>query len=194
MATVDDRLNLWYGAKGRVLAQASPVSVIGNQSGPVIGNVPVKQLFHGQGQGLEYLALFRRGDSLEGVNVVGVHREEAHEFVHALVHASVELGERGEMLPYFHLLFTGLLEQTLGHHELDIFAGDEDLLEAVLHPANALGHEGEAVTVENGFLDTGDKAKTQVLADLADLPQKVQVKDKFLVLARAQIVKQLVHH
>ena len=120
--------------------------------------------------------------------------EEAHELVHALVHAAVELGEGGQVLPDFHLLVGGLLEQTLGHDELDVLAGDEDLLEAVLHPAHAVGDEGEPRAVEDGFLHAGDEAEAQVLADLADLAQEVQVEDQLLILARAQVVEQLVHH
>ena len=194
LAAVDDRLDVRDGAEGRVLAQGRPVAVVGDEPGPVIRDVLVEQLLHGQRQGLEHLALFHRGDPLEGVDVVRMHREEAHELVHALVHAAVELGEGGQVLPDFHLLVGGLLEQTLGHHELDVLAGDEDLLEAVLHPADAVGHEGEARAVEDGFLDTGDEAEPQVLADLADLAQEVEVEDQLLVLARAQVVEQLVHH
>lgn len=88
--------------------------------------------------------LFHRGDPLEGVDVVRMHGEEAHELLHALVHAAIELGEGCQVLPDSHLLVGGLLEQTLGHHELDVLAGDEDLLEAVLHPADAVGHKGKA--------------------------------------------------
>ncbi len=123
-----------------------------------------------------------------------MHGEEAHELVHALVHAAIELGEGSQILPDFHLLVGGLFEQTLGHHELDILAGDEDLLEAVLHPADAVGHKGEARAVENGFLDTGDEAEPQVLADLADLAQEVEIENEFLILAGAQVVEQFVHH
>src|SRR3989304_3167684 len=112
-----------------------------------------------------------------------MYGEEAHELVHALVHATVELGEGSQVLPDFHLLVGGLFEQTLGHHELDVLASDEDLLEAVLHPADAVGHEGETSAVEDGFLDTGDEAESQVFADLANLAQEVEVEDEFLVLA-----------
>ena len=145
-------------------------------------------------QRLEHLAFLHRGDPLEGVDVVRMHGEEAHELVHALVHAAVELGEGRQVLADFGLLVGGLLEQPLGHHELDVLAGDEDLLEAVLHPADAVGHEGEAGAVENGFLDAGDEAEPQVLADLADLAEEIQVEDQFLVLAGAQVIQQLVHH
>ena len=123
-----------------------------------------------------------------------MHREEADELVHALVHVAVEFGEGRQVLADLGLLLAGLLEQTLGHHELDVLAGDENLLEAVLHPADAVGHEGKARAVEDGFLDTGDEAEAQVLADLADLAQEVQVEDQLLVLAGAQVIEQLVHH
>ena len=47
--------------------------------------------------------------------------------------------------------------------------------------------------VEDGLLHAGDEAEAEVLADLADLPQEVEVEDQVLVLARAQEVQQLVH-
>ncbi|OQC24622.1 MAG: hypothetical protein BWX71_01810 [Deltaproteobacteria bacterium ADurb.Bin072] len=123
-----------------------------------------------------------------------MHGEETHELVHALVHAAIELSEGCQVPPDFHLLVSGLLEQTLGHHKLDVLAGDEDLLEAVLHPAYAVGHKGKAGAVKNGFLDAGDEAEPQVLADLADLAQEVEIENEFLVLAGAQVVEQFVHH
>ena len=49
------------------------------------------------------------------------------------------------------------------------------MLEAVLDAADAVGHEGEAGAIEDGFLHPGDEAEAQVLADLADLPEEVQV-------------------
>src|SRR5262249_1399335 len=120
--------------------------------------------------------------------------EEAYELVHALVHAAVELGEGGQVLADFDLLLGGLLEQALSHDELHIITGDENLLEAVFDPADAIGYEGETGTVKDGFLDTGDEAESQVLADLADLPEEIQVKDEFLILACAQVIEQLVHY
>ncbi|MCG3137503.1 MAG: hypothetical protein HJJLKODD_01349 [Phycisphaerae bacterium] len=68
------------------------------------------------------------------------------------------------------------------------------MLEAVLHPADAVGHKGKTRAVENGFLDTGDETEPQVLADLADLAQEVEIEDEFLILAGAQVVEQFVHH
>ena len=48
LAAVDDRLDVRDGAEGRVLAQGRPVAVVGDQPGPVVGNVLAKQLLHGQ--------------------------------------------------------------------------------------------------------------------------------------------------
>jgi hypothetical protein len=87
-----------------------------------------------------------------------------------------------------------LSRRAFGHHELDVLAGDEDLLEAVLDAADAVGHEGEAGAVEDGFLHPGDEAEAQVLADLADLPEEVQVENEILVLAGAQIIEQFIDH
>ena len=194
LAAVDHRLDIRYGTEGGVLAEIGPVGVIGDEPGPVVRHVLVENLLHGQRERLQHLALLHGGHPLKGVDIVGMHREEADELVHALVHVAVELGEGGQVLAYFGLLLAGLFEQTLGHHELDVLAGDEDLLEAVLHPADAVGHKGKARAVEDGFLDAGDETETQVLADLADLTQEVQVEDELLVLAGAQVIEQLVHH
>ena len=193
-AAIDDCLDVRNGAEGRVLAQGRPVAVIGDDSGPVVGYVLVEELLYGQGESLEHLALLHRGDPFEGVDIVRMHGEEAHELVHALVHAAIELGEGSQVLPDFHLLVGGLPEQTLGHHELDILAGDEDLLEAVLHPADAVGHKGKAGAVEDGLLDAGDEAEPQVLADLADLAQEVEIENEFLIFAGPQVVEQFVHY
>ncbi len=123
-----------------------------------------------------------------------MHREEADKLVHALVELTVAFGERHQVVADFGLLLGGLLEQTLGNDEFHVAAGNEDLLEAILHPADAVDDKGEARAVENGFLDTGHEAKAQVLADLADLAEEVKVEDQFLVLAGAQEVEQLVDH
>ena len=187
LAAIDDRPDLGNGAEGSVLLERIPVAVEGDQAGLVLRHVLAQDALHAHGQGLEHLALFHHGDPLEGVDVIGMHREEPDELVHAFVEPAVVFGERRQVVADLGLLLGGLLEQTLGHHELDIAAGDEDLLEAVLHPADAVGDKGEARAVENGFLDTGHEAEAQILADLADLAEEVEVEDQFLVLAGAQV-------
>lgn len=69
-----------------------------------------------------------------------------------------------------------------------------NLLEAVLHPADAVGHKGKVRAVKDGFLDTVNEAEAQVFADFADLKQNVEVEDKVLVLAGAHVIEQFVHH
>ena len=90
-------------------------------------------------------------------------------------------------------MLAGLPQQALRHDELDVAPGDEDLLEAVLHAADAVGDEGEAGAVEEGFLHAGDEAEPEVLAHLAELAQEVEVEDQLVVIARPQVVQQLVH-
>ena len=175
LAAIDDRFDIRHSPERRILAQRRPVAVIGDDPGPVAGHVLPEELLHGQGQGLEHLALFHSGDPLECIDVVRMHGEEAHELVHALVHATVELGEGGQVLPDFYLLFGSLFKQALGHHELDILAGDEDLFESILHPADTVGHEGKPGAVEDGFLNSGNEAEPQILADFADLAQEVEI-------------------
>ena len=97
-----------------------------------------------------------------------MHRKEADELVHAFVHVAIEFTEGRQVFAYLGLLLAGFLEQSLGHHEFDVFAGDENLLEAILHPADAVGHEEKRGAVEDGFLDAGHETEAQVLANLAD--------------------------
>ena len=193
LAAIDHRLDVRNGAEGGILAQVRPVAVVGDETGPVLRHLLVEQLLAGPRQGLEHLALLHRRDALEGVDVVGMNRKEADELVHPLVHVAVELGERCEVFADLGLLLTGLLEQTLGDDELHVLAGDEDLFEAVLDPANAVGHEGETGAVEDGLLHACHEAEAQVLADLAHLTEEVEVEDQLLVLTGTEIVQQLIH-
>ena len=59
----------------------------------------------------------------------------------------------------------------------------EDLLEPVLHAANAIGDEGKTGTVKDGLLHAGNEPEPKVLADLADFAQEVEVEDQLLVFA-----------
>ena len=194
LAAIDDRLHVGDRAEGGVLPQHGPVAVVGDEAGAVRRELLLQPPLHRARQGAEDLALLHRGHPLEGVDVVGMDREQVHVLVHALVHAPVEAGERGQVFPDLRLLLAALAQQASGHDELHVPPGDADLLEAVLHPADAVGDEGEAGAVEDGLLHAGDEAEAEVLADLADLAQEVEVEDQLLVLARAQEIQQLVHH
>ena len=123
-----------------------------------------------------------------------MHREEPHELVEPLVHVAVEPGERRQVLADAGLLRARLPEQPLGHDVLDVGPGDADLLEAVLHAPQAVGHVVEAGAVEDRLLHAGDEPEAQVLGDLAHLAQEVQVEDELLVLPALEVVEQLVHH
>ena len=194
LAAIDDRLHVGDGAEGGILPQHGPVAVIGDEAGTVRRERLPQPPLHRARQGAEDLALLHRGHPLEGVDVVGMDREQVHVLVHALVHAPVEAGEGREVFPDLRLLLARLAQQALRHDELHVPPGDADLLEAVLHPADAVGDEGEAGAVEDGLLHAGDEAEAEILADLADLAQEVEVEDQLLVPARAQVIQQLVHH
>ena len=194
LAAINDCPDFGNGAERSVLLEGTPIAVEGDQAGFVLRHILAQDAFHAHGQGLEHLALFHHGDPLEGVDVIGMHREEPDKLVHALIEPAVVFGKRHQVVADLGLLLGGLLEQALGHDEFHVAAGDKDLLEAVLHPADAVGDKSEARAVENGFLDTGHEAEAQVLADLADLAEEVEVEDQLLVLAGAQVVEQLVDH
>ena len=189
---LDDGLDVGDGAEGRVFAQFGPVAVISDQTGAVGGDVAAQQALHRERQGAEDLALLGHGHPLERVDIIRVHREQVDIFVHALVHAPVEAGEGLDIVADTGPLFAGLAEQALGDDELHVAARDADLLEAVLHAADAVGGEGEAVAVENGFLHAGDEAEAEVLADFAHLAQEAEIEDQLVVVTRAQIVQQFV--
>jgi len=71
-------------------------------------------------------------------------------------------------------LVGGFFEQTLGHHELDVLTGDTDLLEAVPHSAKRVRNELKSRRVKDRFLDAGDEAEAEVLADLAKTRRKLR--------------------
>ena len=59
------------------------------------------------------------------------------------------------------------------------------LMELTLSPASLAAH---TLT-----LNAGDEAETQVLADLADLPEEVEIQDKLLIFSRPEEIKKLIH-
>ena len=71
---------------------------------------------------------------------------------------------------------------------------DEKLIEAILHPAQTVGHVREAEAVEDRLLHARHEAEAEVLAHFAHLAQEVQVEDQLLVSAALEVVEQLVHH
>ena len=172
LAAVDDRLDLRHRAERRVLAQRAPVRVVGDEAGTAGRRLVVDDPVHGQREGLQHLALLDHRDPLERVDEVGVDREQPYELVQPLVHVAVEPGEWLEVGPDSCLLLGRLLQEALGHHVLDVGPRDADLLEAVLHPAQAVGHVGEPGIVEDGLLQAGDEAEAQILADLAHLAEE----------------------
>src|SRR5215510_3290420 len=111
--------------------------------------------------------------------------KEPYELVHMLIHRAVEPGKRRQMLPDFHLLLSGLLEEPFGHDEFHVASGNEQLLEAVLHPAQALGDKSEAGTIKDGFLHACHETEPQIFTHFADFTQKVQIENQRLISAAA---------
>ena len=126
--------------------------------------------------------LFGEVDLLEGLEVVRVNGEQPDVLVHALVHGAVELGERREVFADL-VLLVGVFEQARGDDKADVLAVDQDLGEALVDAADAVGDVLEAAAVENGFLHTSrDEAEFQVFGDFADLaqgwPDRAPVRDR----------------
>ena len=97
------------------------------------GDVVVQHRLHRVREGAQRFALLRCRHLLEGVDVQGVNREQAHVLVQALAQALVELAERFQVGANLRLLLGGLAQQALGHHELHVALGDDHLREAILH-------------------------------------------------------------
>ncbi len=194
LAAVDHGLDIWNRLEGCVLFQIVPVLVVGNQSRRIFRQFLIQQPFHGNREGFQDLPLFNHRDPLEGVNVIGMNGKQIDELVHALVHMTIKTGEWRQIGTDAGLLFGCLAKQSPGDDELDILAGNQKLFEAVLDPADIVSHEREPRAAKNGFLNAGHESKPQVFADFPNFTQEAQIKDQFLILARTQIVQQLIHH
>ncbi|MNL09362.1 hypothetical protein D3C87_1301210 [compost metagenome] len=92
------------------------------------------------------------------------------------------------------MLVGSLLEQARGDDEAHVLTVDQDLSEAFVDAADAVGHMLEATTVEDGFLHTGYEAEFQVFGDFTDLAQDGQIEHQFVVAARLQVFEEFVHH
>ena len=195
LAAIDHLLDVGVGAEHRVLAQRAPIGVPGDQPRAVGRKFLVDSRLHGDGERLQHLALLDRRDPLEGVDEVGMDREQPYELVQALVHVPVEPGERRQVAADLRLLVAVLLEQPFGDHVLHVGAGDEELIES--DPGRAAdcpprGRSGGCRKIASCTPAT--KREAEVLADFAHLAQEVQVEDQLLVAAALQVVEQLVHH
>ena len=185
LAAINDCPDFRNGAERGVLFERVPVAVECDQAGLILWHVLIENAFHAHGQSLEHLALFYHGDTLEGVDVIGMHREEPDKLVHALVEPTVVFGERHQVFADFGLLFGGFLEQTLGHDKFHVTAGNKNLFETILHTTNAVSYKRKARAIENSFLNTCHKTKTQIFAYFAYFTQEVEVKDQLLILTGA---------
>ena len=68
------------------------------------------------------------------------------------------------------------------------------MLEAILHPADAIGHKRKPGAVEDRFLNAGDEAEMQVLAYLANLHEEVEIKDKLLISSCPEEIEKFIHN
>jgi len=175
-----------------VKADGVPEALVADEQRPIGGHFLVEDGQHGGLDGLERAALLGEVDLLEGLQVIRVNGEQPHVLVHALVHGAVELGERREVFADLVLLVDSLLEQARGDDEADVLAVDQDLGEALVDAAHAVGNVLEAHAVEDGFLHTGHEAELQVLGDFADLTQDGQVLHQFVIATGLQVFQELV--
>ena len=120
-------------------------------------------------------------------------REQPHELFEPFGHAAVERRELLKVFPNLGLLLVVLGQQPLGDDVGHVLPDDAKLLEAVLHPAQALGDELELRVVEQALLQARNEAEADQLADLADLPQEAQVENQVVLFAGPQVVEQFVH-
>jgi len=114
--------------------------------------------------------------------------------IHALVHVPVEFGKGKEIFSDRNQLVCTLFQKALCYDVLDIFAHDENLLESVFDPLKAGCYEGETRAVEDGLLEPCNETEPEILADLADLAEKVEIEDDLLIFPGLQIIKELIYH
>jgi len=166
--------------------------VVGDQPGLVGRHLLVQQSVHRPAKGLEHVTLLNHVDALKGLDVGRVDGEEPGKLVQTLGHAAVKGRELAQVLGDAGHLLVGLAEQPVGDDVGDVLAGDAHLLEAVAHPAQLLGDEGKAGAVEERLLQATEEAEGRQRCHLAQLAQEAQVEDELALLARAQVVEQLV--
>ena len=93
LATVDDCADVRDRTESGILPQGMPVAVKGNQPWFIGWYMLVEDRFHADRKGFEHFALFRHRDAFKGINIVGMHREEANKFIHALIEVAIEAGK-----------------------------------------------------------------------------------------------------
>ena len=123
-----------------------------------------------------------------------MHREEAHELVHALVHAAVEPGEGRQVLPDSRLLLHGLLEQALGHHELHVWRAMRICSKRSLTRRMLSATKEKRGLSKMASCTPAMKRKRRSLQTSPTLAEKVQVENQLLVLAGAQVIEQFIDH
>ena len=71
----------------------------------ISGNLLLQQVFHGKGEGFQYLPFLHDRDALEGIDIIGMNGEKGNEFFHSLVHGAVATGKGNQVIPNAGLLF-----------------------------------------------------------------------------------------
>ena len=159
----------------------------------ILRHVVVEAAFHLGAQSFEHFPLLSDGDGLKDFQICRVDREQPHELFQSLGHAAVERDELLKMLPNLCALLVVLGQQPLGNDVGHVLPHDANLLETILYPAQALGYELEFGIVEQTLLKSGDETESDQFANLTDFPKKTEIEDEIVLLAGAQVVKQLVH-
>ena len=85
-------------------------------------------------------------------------------------------------------------QKALGNYKADVLAGKQDLGEAVLYATQTVGDVLEATAVKDRLLNASNKAKAEMLGDFTNLTEEREVKDKIVVFAGPQILKEFVHN
>ena len=183
LAHVDHFPDFRDGPQHGVALKELPIRVVADEAGLVLRHVVVEAALDLGAEGLQHFPLLGDGDGLEDFQVGRMDREQSHELFEPFGHAAVERRELLKVFPNLGLLLVGLGQQPLGDDVGHVLPDDAKLLEAVLHPAQALGDELELRVVEQALLQAGDEAEADQLADLADLPQEAKVEDEFVLLA-----------
>ena len=185
--------DFWDRTQHGVAVQILPIRVVADQPGLVRRYIVVEDAFDLGAERFQNFSLLGDRDRFEDLQVSWVDREKPDELFKPFGHAAVKRGEFLKVFPNLGPLLIVLGQQPFGNDVGHVLPDDANLLEAILHPAQAVGDELELRVVEQALLQARNEAEADQLADLADFPQEAQVEDEVVLFAGAEVVEQLVH-
>ena len=88
-----------------------------------------------------------------------MHWKESNKLVHTLIEPAIVFGKRHQIVTDLGLLCGSLFKQTLGYDKFHVTTSNENLLETILHPTNAVGDKSKTRAIEDGFLNASHETE-----------------------------------